>query len=148
DLPKDVNGTLPIKDPDFRKHVEDMVASELKKLPSAEEKWGVMGLLGLDSALESIDDRFRNSFMPFGVSGILAAAAAVFFAFIGFDSISTHAEEAKKPQRDVPFGILASLIVCTLLYIGVSAVITGMEQYPLIDPDAAVAEAFHRRSLL
>jgi APA family basic amino acid/polyamine antiporter len=148
DLPKDANGTLPVNDPVFRKHVEQIVESELKKLPSAEEKWGVMGLLGLDTALESIDDRYRSKFMPFGISGILAAAAAVFFAFIGFDSISTHAEEAKKPQRDVPFGILASLVVCTLLYIGVSAVITGMEPYPLIDPDAAVAEAFHRRSLM
>ena len=147
DLPTDTNGALPVKDPTFRKHVEDMVASELKKLPSAEEKWGVMGLLGLDSALESVDNRYRSSFMPFGISGIMAAAAAVFFAFIGFDSISTHSEEAKKPQRDVPFGILASLVVCTLLYIGVSAVITGMEPYPLIDPDAAVAR-LHRRSLI
>src|SRR5262249_43332020 len=69
------------------------------------------------------------------------------FAYIGFDSISTHSEEAKKPQRDVPFGIIASLVICTILYFGVSAVITGMEPYPLIDTEAAVAEAFHRLAL-
>jgi APA family basic amino acid/polyamine antiporter len=77
----------------------------------------------------------------------MVAAAAVFFAYIGFDAISTHSEEAKRPQRDVPIGILSSLTLCTLLYFGVSAVITGMEPYPVIDPDAAVAEAFHRLSV-
>src|SRR5262249_50668698 len=66
----------------------------------------------------------------------------VFFAFIGFDSISTHAEEAIRPQRDVPFGIIASLVVCSILYMGVAAVITGMVPYPDIDPDAAIAVAF------
>jgi amino acid transporter len=138
---------LPLDTEEFKKKIEEKVEAEIKGLPSEEEKWGVMGLLGLNQALSSVDDRVRSPFMPFGLSGILAAAAAVFFAYIGFDAISTHSEEAKKPQRDVPFGILASLVVCTVLYIGVSAVITGMEPYPLIDPDAAVAEAFHRRSL-
>jgi APA family basic amino acid/polyamine antiporter len=74
----------------------------------------------------------------------MVAAAAVFFAYIGFDSISTHAEEARLPQRDVPFGILASLAICTLLYFGVSAVITGMEPYPQIDRHAAIAAAFRK----
>src|SRR5207244_792479 len=83
-------------------------------------------------------------FMPYGFSGVMVGAALVFFAYIGFDSISTHAEEAKKPQRDVPIGILASLAICTLLYFGVSAVITGMEPYPEIDKDAAIAAAFRR----
>ncbi len=72
----------------------------------------------------------------------MLGAAIVFFAFIGFDSISTHSEEAIKPQRDVPIGILASLVICSLLYIGVAAVITGMVPYPDIDTDAAVASAF------
>src|SRR5262249_34364065 len=67
-------------------------------------------------------------------------------AFIGFDSISTHAEEAAKPQRDVPIGILTSLFICTLLYIAVAAVITGMEPYPKIDTEAAVATAFSRQA--
>ena len=80
--------------------------------------------------------------MPYGISGIMLGAAIIFFAFIGFDSISTQAEEAKRPQRDLPIGILLSLAVCTLLYIAVSAVITGMVPYPKIDTDAPIAAAF------
>ena len=80
--------------------------------------------------------------MPYGLSGIMLGAALVFFAFIGFDSISTHSEEARKPQRDVPIGILASLAVCTVLYIAVSAVITGMQAVSDIDTKAAIAAAF------
>src|SRR5262249_7704664 len=106
----------------------------------------MMSVLGLNRWLEPLDDRTRNPFMPFGVTGILVASAAVFFAYIGFDSISTHAEEAKRPQRDVPFGILASLVICTVLYMGVSAVITGMQPYPDIDTKAAIAAAFEQRA--
>ena len=58
--------------------------------------------------------------------GMLAGAAIIFFAYIGFDSVSTHAEEAKNPKRDVPIGIIASLVICTVLYIAVVAVLTGM----------------------
>jgi APA family basic amino acid/polyamine antiporter len=106
------------------------------------EKWGILGLVGLDHSLGSIDDSVRSPYIPYGLSGIMLGAAIVFFAYIGFDAISTHSEEAKKPQRDVPFGILASLAICTVLYIAVSAIITGMEPYPKIDRDAAVAAAF------
>jgi APA family basic amino acid/polyamine antiporter len=77
---------------------------------------------------------------------VLAGAAIIFFAYIGFDSVSTHAEEAKNPKRDVPIGIIASLIICTVLYAAVAAVITGMEPYPDIDPEAALASAFRRRA--
>ena len=74
---------------------------------------------------------------------MLSGAATIFFAYIGFDSISTHAEEARVPHRDVPIGIISSLVLCTVLYFGVSAVITGMRKYTtyLGDP-AAVATAF------
>lgn len=133
--------------PDLVATIAKQAKRELQKLPSEEEKWGMMSVLGLNQPLESLDDKTRSPFMPFGFSGIMVAAAAVFFAYIGFDAISTHSEEAKKPQRDVPIGILASLVLCSLLYFGVSAVITGMEPYPTIDPDAAVAEAFHRLSI-
>src|SRR5262245_59736064 len=78
----------------------------------------------------------------------MLGAALVFFAFIGFDSISTHAEEAKKPQKDVPIGILTSLFICTILYMLVSAIITGMEPYPLINTKAAIASAFDERAKL
>ena len=74
--------------------------------------------------------------------GVLAGAALIFFAYIGFDSVSTHAEEAKNPQRDVPIGIIASLLVCTVLYVGVVAVLTGMVKYDKIDVHAGVSDAF------
>jgi APA family basic amino acid/polyamine antiporter len=76
--------------------------------------------------------------------GALAGAAIIFFAYIGFDSVSTHAEEAKNPQRDVPIGIIASLIICTILYISVVAVLTGMVPYQELSKDAGVSDAFKR----
>ncbi|GIW42895.1 MAG: amino acid permease [Candidatus Binatia bacterium] len=83
-------------------------------------------------------------FLPFGWKGVAAGAAYVFFAYIGFDSVSTQAEEARNPQRDVPIGIIASLAICTALYIGVAAVLTGMVPYTEIDVDAPLAAAFAR----
>ena len=65
-------------------------------------------------------------FTPYGTSGVMAAAAVVFFAYIGFDAVSTTAEEAKNPRRDLPIGIIASLVVCTLLYLAVSAILSGI----------------------
>jgi APA family basic amino acid/polyamine antiporter len=80
--------------------------------------------------------------------GMLAGAALVFFAYIGFDSVSTHAEEARNPARDVPIGIIASLVLCTVLYIAVSAVLTGMVPYNRINIDAPVSDAFRQAGLL
>jgi APA family basic amino acid/polyamine antiporter len=74
--------------------------------------------------------------------GMLAGSAIIFFAYIGFDSVSTHAEEAKRPNRDVPIGIVASLLVCTLLYVLVVVVLTGMVKYNQIDQGAGVSVAF------
>jgi len=74
--------------------------------------------------------------------GMLAGAALAFFAYIGFDSVSTHAEEAKKPQRDVPIGIVASLLICTVLYVAVVAIMTGMVPYDQLDINAPLATAF------
>ena len=79
--------------------------------------------------------------------GMLAGAALAFFAYIGFDSVSTHSEEARKPQRDVPIGIIVSLVFCTLLYMGVVAVLTGMVPYNQLDVNAPVADAFGRVGL-
>ena len=78
----------------------------------------------------------------FGWGGVVTAAGIIFFAYIGFDSVSTHAEEAKNPRRDVPIGIIASLVVCTVLYIAVVAVLTGMVPYGSIDKGAGVSSAF------
>jgi APA family basic amino acid/polyamine antiporter len=79
--------------------------------------------------------------------GVLAGAAIIFFAYIGFDSVSTHAEEAKNPQRDVPIGIIVSLVLCTVLYIAVVAVLTGMVPYKELDPKSAVSSAFKNAGL-
>jgi APA family basic amino acid/polyamine antiporter len=78
----------------------------------------------------------------YGVGGILAGAAIVFFAFIGFDIVATAAEETKDPRRDLPRGILGSLAVCTLLYVAVSLVVVGMQHYSDLSTDAPLAEAF------
>jgi APA family basic amino acid/polyamine antiporter len=107
------------------------------------EKWGLLGLLGLNDWLLPVDDAMRSGFMPYGISGLMLGASLVFFAYIGFDSISTHSEEARRPQRDVPIGILASLAICTVLYLIVSGIIVGLVPYPQIHQDAAVANAFN-----
>src|SRR5258707_12032477 len=80
--------------------------------------------------------------------GMFAGAAIIFFAYIGFDSVSVHSEEAKNPAKDVPVGIIASLIICTILYIAVSAVLTGMVPYKDINIDAPVVDAFRRAGLV
>ncbi len=79
--------------------------------------------------------------------GMLAGAAIIFFAYIGFDSISTHSEEARNPQKDVPIGIITSLVVCTVLYIAVAAVLTGMVPYKEINIETPVSDAFRRAGL-
>jgi APA family basic amino acid/polyamine antiporter len=83
-----------------------------------------------------------HSFAPFGVAGISSAAAYIFFAFIGFDAVSTTAQEAKNPQRDLPIGIIASLFICTVLYVGVAAVLTGMVPWQLVNVEAPITHAF------
>jgi APA family basic amino acid/polyamine antiporter len=83
-----------------------------------------------------------HPFAPNGAAGIMSGAAIVFFAFIGFDSVSTAAEESKNPQRDMPIGIMASLAICAVLYVAVSAVLTGMQKYTaFVDDSAAIATA-------
>jgi APA family basic amino acid/polyamine antiporter len=83
-----------------------------------------------------------HPFFPFGFQGVFAGAALIFFAYIGFDAVSTAAEEVKNPQRDLPIGIIASLSVCTVLYVAVAAVITGMVPFAQIDAGAPLAAAF------
>jgi basic amino acid/polyamine antiporter, APA family len=80
----------------------------------------------------------------FGAWGIVAAASIVFFAFIGFDVVATTAEETRNPQRDLPRGIIGTLIICTLLYAAVSFVITGMRPYKDLNTAAPLAEAFNQ----
>lgn len=94
-----------------------------------------------------VDTANWSPFLPYGWSGVLTAAGIIFFAYIGFDSISTHAEEARNPQRDVPIGILTSLGICTLLYVAVALVVTGMIPYPQIPLDAPIAGVFQKKGL-
>src|SRR4030088_775276 len=89
-----------------------------------------------------------SSFAPFGFSGIGAGAAYIFFAYIGFDAVSTTAQEAKNPQRDLPIGIIASLLICTALFIAVAAVLTGMVPWRDVNIEAPIARAFLDRGLI
>jgi APA family basic amino acid/polyamine antiporter len=104
-------------------------------VPDAEGGFGdlplITSLLGYEPAV-------------YGIGGVIAGAAVVFFAFIGFDIVATTAEEAKNPQRDVPIGILGSLAIVTALYAAVSLVVTGVQSYRDIDPQdqAPLAHAF------
>jgi APA family basic amino acid/polyamine antiporter len=119
------------------------IPMDQRELPAdPAQKWGMLGLVGLNRWLVGVDDSVRSSFAPYGLSGLMLGASIIFFSYIGFDSISTHAEEARRPQRDVPIGILASLAICTVLYVAVAAVLTGLTPYPQINTQAAVAAAF------
>jgi APA family basic amino acid/polyamine antiporter len=88
-----------------------------------------------------------GTFAPHGFAGIGAGAAYIFFAYIGFDAVSTTAQEAKNPQRDLPIGMIASLAICTVLYIAVAGVLTGMVHWQQINIEAPVARAFLDRGL-
>ncbi len=79
--------------------------------------------------------------------GMLAGSAMIFFAYIGFDAVSTQSEEAINPKRDIPIGIIVSLVLCTVLYIAVAAVLTGMVPYNKINIDAPVSDAFAQKGL-
>ncbi len=82
-----------------------------------------------------------GEFGQFGFSGIFRAAGVIFFAYIGFDAVSTAAQESKNPQKDMPWGILGSLVICTIIYIMVGLVMTGIVKYPLLNDPAPVAVA-------
>ncbi len=108
-------------------------------------------LIFIIGAVHAIDPANWTPFIPantgvpehFGWSGVMTGAGIVFFAYIGFDAVSTAAQEAKNPQRDMPIGIIASLIICTVLYIVVSAIATGVVSYKQLDvpdPIALVAD--------
>jgi APA family basic amino acid/polyamine antiporter len=88
-----------------------------------------------------IDTANWTPMLPNGWSGIGAGAAVIFFAYIGFDAVSTVAEEAKNPQRDLPIGIIGSLIVCTIVYIAVAAVFTGIIPYPVLSKTLSTQQA-------
>lgn len=85
-----------------------------------------------------------SPFMPFGWSGVMGGAALIFFAYVGFDAVSTAAEEARHPQRDLPIGILVSLAVCTVIYILVAGLLTAVVAYPSLNVGSPVADVMLR----
>lgn len=91
-------------------------------------KLAVVGLF-IALGVSHVEPANWTPFMPYGWSGVFTGASVIFFAYIGFDAVSTAAEEVKNPQKDLPRGIILSLIICTVLYIAVSAVLTGMVPY-------------------
>jgi APA family basic amino acid/polyamine antiporter len=92
-------------------------------------------------AMRAINTANYHPFAPHGLTGIVSGASIVFFTYIGFDAVSTAAEECKRPQRDIPFGIIATLIICTILYGSVTVVLTGIANWKTLDPNSAVAVA-------
>jgi APA family basic amino acid/polyamine antiporter len=105
-------------------------------------------LLFVGFGLSFVHGSNYHPFSPNGFSGVLAGGSIIFFTYIGFDSVSTASEECKNPRRDVPTGIIATLIVCTLLYMGVAVILTGMVPWQSVAGDGApVVNALKRVSL-
>ncbi|ADE13264.1 amino acid permease-associated region [Nitrosococcus halophilus Nc 4] len=98
-------------------------------------------LLFIGVAFFHVDINHWTPFMPFGWEGVMTGAASIFFAYIGFDAVSTAAEETRNPQKDLPIGILGSLAICTLLYMLVAALLTGIVPYPSLDVPSPVSDA-------
>lgn len=92
-------------------------------------------------AVGDVDPANWHPFMPFGWSGVMQGAAYIFFAYIGFDAVSTAADEAHNPARDLPFGILGSLALCTVIYILVAGLLTGIAPYTTLNVSSPVADA-------
>ena len=112
-------------------------------------------LLFIAGAIRAIHAANWHPFIPpnagssghFGWSGVVTGAGIVFFAYIGFDAVSTAAQEAKNPQRDMPIGIIGSLLVCTVLYILVSGIATGVVPYTQLDVPDPIAVAADRAGM-
>ncbi len=98
-------------------------------------------LIFVIGAAHAVNTANWHPFLPNGFSGMLTGAAIVFFTYIGFDSVSTAAEECRTPQRDLPVGIIATLVVCAVLYISVALVLTGIANWKTLNTAAPVADA-------
>ncbi|EKD74542.1 MAG: hypothetical protein ACD_44C00409G0002 [uncultured bacterium] len=92
-------------------------------------------------ALFHIQPQNWTPFMPFGLQGVMNGAALIFFSYIGFDAVSTAADEAINPQKDIPIGIIVSLFVCTLIYVAVAGLLTGIVSYTTLNVDSPVSAA-------
>ncbi|XP_057540882.1 cationic amino acid transporter 2, vacuolar-like [Amaranthus tricolor] len=103
------------------------------------------GYLGFQNGWPGYEQ--SSGYFPYGVDGMLAGSATVFFAFIGFDSVASTAEEVKNPQRDLPLGIATALSICCALYMLVSIVVVGLVPYYALDPDTPISSAFTSHGL-
>ena len=119
---------------------------DINSLPQASGGFNIIAALGIFAVtillVTGIKEsaRFNNAAVAIKL-GVVAAGGVIFFAYIGFDAVSTTAQEAKNPQRDMPIGILGSLLVCTLLYILVSGIMTGIVEYPRLNVGEPIAVA-------
>ncbi len=102
-----------------------------------------MVVLFILAGMGSVKASNWTPFMPFGFSGMMTGAGVIFFAYIGFDAVSTAAQEAINPETDVPKGIITSLAICTVLYLLTAAVLTGMISYKELNVPAPIAAALH-----
>ncbi|KAK3003053.1 hypothetical protein RJ639_018014 [Escallonia herrerae] len=123
---------------------------------SRSDSWDFLGLLDVSVVIVlfviivgafKVDVSNWSPFAPNGFKEILTGATVVFFAYVGFDAVANSAEESKRPQRDLPLGIMGSLLICAALYIGVCLVLTGMVPYTALGEDAPLAEAFTSKGL-
>jgi APA family basic amino acid/polyamine antiporter len=106
-------------------------------------KLGVIAFV-LAVGVTLVQSRHWLPLVPHGSGSIIQAASLVFFAYLGFDVVAITAEESRNPDRDVPFGIIGSLLLCSLIYLAVALVLVGMVPYHLIDPDAPFTSAFRQ----